>query len=1027
MYRWLIAKTVATAGRFRGRGWSLGVLAWVVWPGSATPGEPMAPFLDGLIARGELQLATRYLERLGGSSRLDETQRAQIPFHLGRLRQQQASSMRDPQQRDALLKGALAEFQSYIDKASDGPQVLEARERIAQILVTQGHESWHRRDQQADAERADLQREGESRMQQAREQWGLNERQIRDRLEAIPKNLDRQRDAARIKERSELQARYVEAKLRQAMIVHELVERSPRDHPERAGWLADSKRLFGELAEKYRRRAAGLTAQLYQARGEQLAGDLKRSLAIYGEILDNTSTSPAVRKLRAQALIWSMECWLDGSLNLTDEAIRRGEEWLANLTAEEQRSPETLEVQWSLARAHEQKAGRLPAAEARDAIRSARRWATSVARHKSKWKGPAEQLLAKLGQVSDEGDAAAPVAEVKSFAEAQQRAQEILGKLEDQETMLRVLQPRLQQATNDGQRAEMQQAISKAEQEREALRAEALSTLQHALVLAPRQSPYEGLNDIRSLCGYVYYRGGDYHRAYLFASHVLRHYPQSPAAQRAGTVALSASAKLWEQASAAGKSLAQGRLADVAQAIATNMPDSQQALDAQALLLHVMIDRGDLRSAEESLQRLPAGSLIRARAAAQVGIALWQALQSATGTENGAGKDIDLGNEPRVRAQQLLIQALESQGEQPPQDWSLRGGIVLAQIFVEAGQASQAIDILRHPQRGPLTLLAAEHPLTLAPGLMEVIYRTALRAELAQLVAAPDDEHARSIRGLIQSIQAHLGRTPAGSGQLISIFLASARQLQQSLQNTQGPAKAGLIDALDRMLSEMAQNSTDIAILQWCVETYHEIGLASQSAGLTPQAERAFQAIESVTGRALELGQQGKVALNPTQQAQLHLKQAQAQKALGKFSPAFDSLCQILQQTPNVLDIQIEAAHVLQSWGDSGVPQKYTEAIEGSGPVQQGRRLVWGWSTLAAIAGRHAQHRATFIEARYQMAVCRYQTAMAQPDQSRQRDLLAHAQREVEVTRRLIPDTAKDPWHSRFEGLLQKIHRGKDN
>ena len=126
-----------------------------------------------------------------------------------------------------------------------------------------------------DAERNEGLQQARDLFQQAGQIFEKNRALMRARLERIPKALRADKDAEQIRERDQLRADYVEAQFLAALIRYEFAQTFPAEDPEAKQQFQRAEEAFGVVAEKYRRRVAGLSAVLFQGRCRQACGDIR--------------------------------------------------------------------------------------------------------------------------------------------------------------------------------------------------------------------------------------------------------------------------------------------------------------------------------------------------------------------------------------------------------------------------------------------------------------------------------------------------------------------------------------------------------------------------------------------------------------------------------------------------------------------------------------------------------------------------------------------------------------------------------
>ena len=255
-----------------------------------------------------------------------------------------------------------------------------------------------------------------------------------------PKALDPERDASLIEERDRLRGDYVQAQFVAAMLLYEEAWSYDESSPQRRQKFLEAETAFGEVAKKYRRRLAGLSAVLFQGRCQQQLGELRKALSDFEDLLTLPDGETVLRPLKTKALRGAMECWLDPKVQQYEAARQRAEAWLEQQRPNERGDDDWLAVAFLLAKTYHlaaqgEAAGRDQAA----LLREARRLAIEVAKYRGESQEGAQALLADLGHSTQ------PVAETvqaKTFAEAVDAARDALSRRQVAAQTVRLIEQR---------------------------------------------------------------------------------------------------------------------------------------------------------------------------------------------------------------------------------------------------------------------------------------------------------------------------------------------------------------------------------------------------------------------------------------------------------------------------------------------------------------------------------------------------------------------------------------------------------
>ncbi len=365
----------------------------------------------------------------------------------------------------------------------------------------------------------------------------------------------------------------------------------------------------------------------------------------------------------------------------------------------------------------------------------------------------------------------------------------------------------------------------------------------------------------------------------------------------------------------------------------------------------------------------------------------------------------------------------------------LRSALSLAQIYVDAGQAGEAIKLLNDPDIGAKTLVDEGHQVATIPGFAVETYKTTIRANVSSVPEAlnPQDAQEAIDRAVaaLDELRAQLGDTPEGQQKLIEIYLGLARDLQLQMAAASPQARVALSQGFETFLNRAGQASDDVNVLNWIGETFYGLGQGFDSGkgNLPDNARRYYEKAADAFRKVLTKIASDAAQVDPSVAMQARYRLAMTLRRLGRFRESVDEFATILREREKILNIQMDAARTLQEWGAAGKPESYVKAVNGDrmNPAT-GQNTIWGWGRLASIVGRpemlvrFPQYRGTLHEARYNIALCHFRYAMANSQQKQQ--LLEKARRDILVTYSLYPSLGDDQRKKQYDTLLKTIQKG---
>lgn len=1001
------------------------VLCWPLPRSSAE--EPINQFLDALRNRGQHELALVYLDRLATSRLTPADMRDELDFVRGSLLLDQARFERDSALRRQRLAQAEQALEEFLQGHAQHHSALQARQDLANVLVERARNRVREAGPGGDAAALS---QAHDLFARAYAELVTSQEGLAEALKSLPGGAAAEDEKQR---RDSYRTQYIQTKLAAARVLVEQAATIKDVNPEnRKQLLNQAADAFHDIAEKYRAYSAGLFALLYEAECHQQLGDTKKALSYYRELLSQQENSPPVRRLRCKALAQAMECWL-GEPDGPALAITTGEEWLKNSRPDEERSADWLLVKLRLAAAYQKHAElqEKEKAQARE-LGEARRLAEEVARRANPHQLAAQTLLTRLRRVAVDGEAESQVVEVdaKTFEQARDAAKQALDQMKVYSSAANILQSRLSSITDEASRQELQAKLTEAQQKVDSGRTVAAAAFSQAFQLADEKTDINALNEVRYYVSFLHYSAKEYWHAATIAGFVAQRYPDSIAARECANIALAAHQQIYnELADEDAKQRQADRLARIAELILDKWSGQPEAENALLILLNVMVKKGDYDRALQFLANLPADSAQRAATELRVGQALWKAYVdgSRIGEADGdAAADRHQLESLRQKAEAMLSQGIERARAQPVDETLVRSALSLAQIYLDAGQPKQALDLLHDDKIGASTLVGQGHPVAKIPGFSEETYRTAIRANVSSVPLLKDNAQVTSaMEQAVQALDAlreQVGDSPAGKQRLIAIYVSLAQDLQRQMAVAAPQARMALSQGFELFLQRAGEASNDAVLLNWVAETFYTMGksLDEEGGGLGETARRYFERAAEYYRKILR---DPVVAADQQFATQVHVRLATTHRRLGEYQQAMDALIEILSQRERILNIQIEAAYTLQEWGLNGQPEKLLLAMQGANPSRQGQSVVWGWGRIATVTGRmlsqNPQYQNSYHEARYNLAYSRYSYGKL----TRKKDELEKAKRDVLITFRLYPKLGGARRKGQYEALLKRIQQ----
>ena len=983
--------------------------------GQACAEEPVEAFLTALRGRGYFDEALAYLDRVSQQDVSDDLQ-ATIGYERGVTLVAAALGQRQQAGKQAYLDQAQKAFEDFVAANPNHSLSFAANRKLGDILVERARIQISRADRPSvdKPQQQAMHQEARGYFKQANAIYETNRDKLRERLQALPKSLDPRKDADLYKERDQLRSDYVQTQFVSAMISYETARsHQPGSRKHKEG-LKQAEQAFGNVAEKYRKRVAGLTAILFQGRCRQESQDLKGALTYFNDLLELPDNETALRRLKTSALVGASTCWLDESIDQPESAIEYGASWLKKERPDERSDTEWHQLKVLVGRALLQKSDEERGSSKSRMRADARRFALDVARQKSPHQAEAQELLAQLGAPTK---TESPESDINSFAEAFDAAKAAINNRQVAAGTISLLQGRLPRIQDTANRQEVEKRLAEAKQQVQDSEEKAFTLLIRANELIDEEVTAEELNTLRYfLCTLHYYRG-DYYSAAVIGDYLARRFPSSVEGRSAASVALASLVKLFGDGSDPSTAELSGRIARTADFIATRWSGQPEAADALSTLVTLNVQSGNLQEAEEYLKRIPENSAKRGMAELATGQALW----------NESLKNGDADDAIVPKAIELLTAGLEHTADDAVSPSRIAAAISLTQHHLEQGDTKAALRLLEAPGYGPKTLADQNHPAIMSNrSLAERAYMLAVLAHIGSLNGpAPEDDAIEKALSTLASLKQQLGDDAAGKQRLSLIYVTLAKNLQNQINEADPAQRESLSSAFKQFLKNAAASTEELSVKNWIAESYMNLGqgMLDAAGNPTPESQDFFTEAAAIYDSIIDQADQGAMTLSPRDRLKTQNRRAMAYRDNGDFSKAIDILAAVLQQQETQVYVQFEAAKTLQQWGDRGNADAYMKAILGDRvKSDSNENLIWGYGRIAKIVANSPKLKSLFHDSRYRLAESRYQYALRQ-SQARREELLGKAKNDIVFTARLYPEMGGEEQKAKYNQLLKKIQQ----
>ena len=956
--------------------------------------------VDGLRAKGRYEEAIDYLQHAQANPATPKSFAETIAYEMAVTRIDAAAGMADAQ-RDKPLQQAQEALTKFLADQPQHKLANTARAQLGNVLLDRGRMQRILAGQYEGQARQKQLEVGRGLLRQADALWAGVAKAADAELKQIV--FVRGDDIKRSEARDQIHRRQVEARLARAWVQYETGQTYPAGSGERAAGLQEAANRFDAVYDQQRERLAGFYARLGRGLCSRDLGESEKAFATFEELLGLPDDPADFHALRGKAAMQALETALRPEVKKYKQGLDIAQRWIGIDRTQPASTEVDLAVRFLGGEAALAYAKTLPAGSLEQSKMRAQPldWARQQFKIAAAMAGP-YQTKAKI-RLLDPALGPAETSEPGSFADARNHAEAALARF-------RAAQAEQQEAARTGadndrdSQRQRQQQIATAQ-------SEALKYCRLAMDLQTAAVGPEAGDTVRYYLAYLRYASGELEEAAALGEAMAQNSSDCLAARQAARIGLAAREALLRRATEQSRPTAVDRLQVLAERIIQRWGNRSEADDARSVLVDLALAEDRLEAAEQRLQEISAGSPCRGEAEISLGQTLWRRarhlLQTSTSEHDHAAE----AEQTMTRAAGLLgagiarcREASDSrpvvQGPDAARKGSLPAAMLaLAQIHLLAGRPAEAIALLEDPS------LAMEDSRCLA---------------LLAYVATGQLDEARTC---LQTLQASL--PPPGNADTARQAFQTCRHFHHLLKDhlarfrdrRQDELVKNIVQQFDAFLASPADGPAagSFFILAWRAETYCGLASGLDAGGPTvlPDAEKQYR---RAVAAMREIVHKFSPAEGVTVALQIEL--ARCLRRVSDKAQALSQVLAVLKDHPLMVDAQVEAAYIYQSWGEEK-PEYLEMAIQGGKRYQE----VWGWGELARRVQSEARFREVFYEARYNLALCRLQQAQIATDQWQRTRLAEAAENDILATRRWFPDLGGGVWYDRYNELLKRIQR----
>ncbi|MGL4594381.1 MAG: hypothetical protein ACRCUY_06590 [Thermoguttaceae bacterium] len=980
--------------------------------------------VNGFKERGYYDTALDYLNWLSERPNCPESLKNQIDYQRSLVHLDAIESGKMYLPREDHIKQCQNLLLSYVEKQPSGDNVFEAQTTLGRLFLEEGRIGMLKADHELtrDADRQGLRERARSDFEKAlpffQKADALASEQAKKLQEARKSDPNSVKDDAL----TAAYGRFLAGKIMVNLVKSDIAKTFPKDGDEFKKRMSEVAKAFSDLASKYKEFPAGFEAKLYAAKAYKELGDFKKVREFLGEL--NVLQGDSYNTLLSESLLLTLE------MNLADQkpenfadSVRRVRAWNDNVPASSKRSREgqrifLLGAKTFIAFANSVKDNK---SEYDKAIRDAGVFLRQITPSSPAIAKEAQELLRSIGAIKTDRNNPQNYEEAKEFA------------TEDWNNFVMAF-------------TESQEAKGDAKKEAESRLGElgktCIASINTAINMQNEDTPASDINALRMNLVRAYWFQKKLLEAALIADFLVQHNSSAPDAEQTAAMAVRLYRQVFiDEKLAGGDPDAVGkRLSRLCDFILTRWEGQPVTGEVRLLQIDTAIDSGDIEEAKKLVMQTAEGSPQRISAELKIGQSLWNQYSSLARLPEGAEdkpntKDLDALFKEAKKQLEIGAKgkvALIKDGKATVDPATVQCAFVLAQMCLNDNQSQQAIDWLTDSIVGPLALIASP-PSSVPVESLKAIQLGAVMTLLRAYVAAEKlDKAEETMNQLEKIIKEQTATETAGDSKdsedqkLTRIYVALGRQLENRLKDLN---EAGEIEQAGKVAQGFGKflekikkrgDSNTFQSLYWVADTFYRLGSGMSSGEKVPEDAQSYY--KNAAGTYVEilkrLDQESDWA--PERAAStINTRLAESLRCIGMFEPAATYIESVLEDSPNRIDIQLEAAKTLEAWGKKD-PQKLTRAVTGGFPSKN----VWGWNGLIKRASADInKHSELYFDAylgKFRSVIALVKT---ESDKEKKAKLLDNTSKDFVSLLVRQPQLGGPEWFAKFDQVYKDLER----
>lgn len=986
--------------------------------------EPFDRFMARLKDERLFDLATVYLEQQASLGTLSEVQKGAISLERALLLQQSSIFQSKEELRFARLDQAEVSFKEFLDKQPNHPRRGEAKLGLGNLTLARGEHNFLLGTKGAgDPEKL---KAAADYFNRAKDLFNSTLQELTPVLNELKGAKVADGDSAKLELREQYRSEYSQAQLLAVYARKRATDCLPSDSPQRKTEFEEVEKAFTAIYLNDTR-ADGLRnlALFYRGQVQQLLGKTPEALDSFQRIADIVDVPDPMRNLKTRAVTELIKLLIDPAQAKFDTAVAVGEPWAAKINPAEATDADWLALQVTLAQAQILTAKKLREADAgatatKNLEDKARRALQASVKVNGDHQDKARQLLADIG--------VEPIAAVESnkpvnsFSEALDAAKTKLADIESASLSVEILKQQVAATQDAAEKNKLEAQIQQVQNDSISGMKGVSDLLSRALSLYTTADNRSQLQEARYLLSYTLLRQERFYEAAATASFTTRSSAGENWGLRSGLICLNAYQRLLTGADAVKKEFIFTQLQGLAEYLLKTWPAAEESQQAANLLVQLTLIGGDLDKAKSYVGMVPANTASGGKLRKQLGLSLWDDYNKRL---RAAGND---STDPAlVASRQLAFDTLrEGVVDGAPAEKadlvSIEAALALIHLWMLDGKMEDASNLLNSPDKGPITLLESNPDLGKDGTTSLRAYQAALQIYIAKLATQNDNSILEKVQATIEKLQSIAGNDEEGQKKLAAVFYRLALDLQQQLETTpDASARDRLASGIAVVLTQLRDSTQDTTTKLWVGQTL--TGIAKAVKGKEAVAGPSVKKLTDESIATLDaLRKDSTLAQDAS--TKVRFVMAQAYQIQGNPTEALKLMEDILQQNPMMLDVQLEAARMLQAAGTGKSSDYLVKAVNGYLPNPKTRQnTIWGWGKISQLTSGKPNLTESFFESRLELARCRYLQALLDKTPESRNKLLQKSLVDITQTLKLYPELGGPVFSERFDKLTRDVQR----